>query len=115
MTVTGARGQGPGAMILPISCLRASCPKKLLGVQDSEQLGQRLTGDLVSLIYRDDVHVKHADKGRLRDELVTLKSQSAASSAGRCEKRTLDMGPKVEMLVRRLIQAGRGYSLDSDS
>ena len=45
-----------------------------LELQSSPQLKARTVPELVNLIYRDDIHQKHANK-RLRKEIATAKSQ----------------------------------------
>ena len=62
--------------------------------------------DLPSLVYRDDVDLKHMSKARLKGELVRLSTELGEPEPSRpLQDQKVDF--RIEMLVKHMAQVGR--------
>ena len=80
-----------------------------MDLEPSDELSNRTLPAMVSLVYRDDIYQKHADKARLRAEIAAGKGddddEDGADGAAATRDNALDF--RCEMMMRHLLQATR--------
>ena len=86
--------------------------RNMLGMR-SDAWHEKSVSEVMALVYRDDVHVKHASKARLKDELSS-KAQLLHDPAGDVSNRKANSAKaqhledyRVGMLVKHLLQVFR--------
>ena len=99
--------------------LRAA--RTMLDLEPSAELAARSLPEMISLLYRDDVRQKHADKNRLGQEIANFRSNHPPPPpppppGAEVVKK---LGYRSRILVDHLVQAARyatqlaGYVLES--
>lgn len=76
----------------------------MCGISPTPQLQMRPIAEIVTLIYRDDITVKHADKSRLKQAFYDAAQEAKKGGSARPAKHS---DVRVQMLVAHLVQACR--------